>query len=89
VSYFSSMGAMLELARAGFGSALLPIAVVQGDLQSGRLVLLPMEPQPAPLPLVASVRLEPASPMAGALVRMAQEACDDFVAHAGAAVTTA
>ena len=86
VSYFSSMGAMLELARAGFGSALLPMAVVQGDLRSGRLVLLPVEPQPAPLSLVASVRLEPASPMAGVLVRMAQDACDDFVAGAGAAV---
>jgi DNA-binding transcriptional LysR family regulator len=86
VSYFSSMGAMLELARAGFGSALLPMAVVQEDLRSGRLVLLPVAPTPNVLPLVASVRLEPASPMASALVRMAQEACDEFVASAGVAV---
>lgn len=81
VSYFSSLGAMMDLTRAGFGTALLPVAVIQRDLHQGRLVLLDVAPLPIPLPLVASVRLEPVSPLAEALVRMAQAACDQFVAN--------
>lgn len=80
VSYFSSLGAMVDLTRSGFGTALLPVAVIQDDLLQGRLVLLDVDPLPIPLPLVASVRLEPVSPLAEALVRMAQAACDQFVA---------
>lgn len=81
VSYFSSLGAMVDLVRTGFGTALLPVAVIQDDLLQGRLVLLDVDPLPIPLPLVASVRLEPVSPLAEALVRMAQAACDQFVAN--------
>lgn len=81
VSYFSSLGAMLDLTRSGFGTALLPVAVIQEDLLHGRLVLLDVDPLPIPLPLVAGVRLEPVSPLAGALVQMAQAACDQFVAN--------
>lgn len=81
VSYFSSLGAMVDLTRSGFGTALLPVAVIQDDLLQGRLVLLDVDPLPIPLPLVASVRLEPVSPLAEALVRMAQAACDQFVAN--------
>jgi DNA-binding transcriptional LysR family regulator len=80
VSYFSSLGAMVDMARSGFGAALLPIGAIQQDLEQGRLVLLDVTPTPAPLPLVASFRMEPASPMAEALVAMAQSASDDFVA---------
>lgn len=81
VSYFSSLGAMLDLTRSGFGTALLPVAVIQEDLLQGRLVLLDVDPLPIPLPLVAGVRLEPVSPLAEALVQMAQAACDQFVAN--------
>ena len=81
VSYFSSLGAMVDLARTGFGTALLPLAVIQEDLRLGRLVLLDVDPAPIPLPLVASMRMEPASPLAEALVNMAQAACDRFVAN--------
>ena len=81
VSYFSSLGAMVDLARSGFGTALLPLAVIQRDLQQGALMLLDVDPLPIPLPLVASVRLEPVSPLAEALVRMAQAACDKFVVN--------
>lgn len=80
VSYFSSLGAMVDLARTGFGTALLPLAVIQQDLRDGRLVVLDVDPVPAALPLVASMRLEPASPLAEALVGMAQMACDAFLA---------
>lgn len=81
VSYFSSLGAMVDMARSGFGAALLPIGAVQPDLQQGRLVLLDVDPVPLPLPVVASFRMEPASPMAEALVAMAQASCDAFVAN--------
>jgi DNA-binding transcriptional LysR family regulator len=81
VSYFSSLGAMVDLARTGFGSALLPLAVLEESLRTGRLVVLDVNPLPIPLPLVASTRLEPASPLAEALVNMAQAACAQFVAN--------
>jgi DNA-binding transcriptional LysR family regulator len=80
VSYFSSLGAMVDLARTGFGTALLPLAVIQQDLRQGKLVVLDVDPVPIPLPLVASMRLEPASPLAEALVGMAQAACEQFIA---------
>jgi DNA-binding transcriptional LysR family regulator len=80
VSYFSSLGAMVDLTRSGFGTALLPLAVIQQDLSQGRLVALDVDPVPIALPVVASVRLEPASPLAEALVDMAQAANDQFVA---------
>ncbi len=80
VSYFSSLGAMVDLARTGFGTALLPVAVIQQDLLLGKLVVLDVDPLPIALPLVASMRLEPVSPLAEALVSMAQSACDQFVA---------
>lgn len=80
VSYFSSIGAMIDMARSGFGTALLPLAVVQHDLLHGRLVLLDVDPVPLPLPLVASLRLEPLSPLAEALVEMARASSDDFIA---------
>lgn len=72
---------MVDLARSGFGTALLPLAVIQRDLQQGALMLLDVDPRPIPLPLVASLRLEPVSPLAEVLVRMAQAACDQFVVN--------
>ena len=79
ISYFSSMGAMVGLVRSGFGIALLPLAVVQDDLANGSLVLLDVDPLPAPLPLVASARMEPASPLADALMALADSTCQAFM----------
>lgn len=87
VSYFSSMAAMVELARSGFGIALLPLAVVQADVLQGRLVALDVAPEPAPLPIVASLRLEPSLPLADALVNLAREAADAFAAAASLPVS--
>lgn len=89
VNYISAMGPMLDLARSGFGTALLPLAVVQQDFARGTLQRLPLEIAPAALPLVASVRLEPAMPLADHLVRMAQSACSAFVDRVGAEVVVA
>lgn len=80
VSYFSSLAAMTDLVRASFGIAPLPLAVIQHAVAGGQLVPLTVEPVPLPLPLVASVRQEPASPVAEALVSMAQQSCARFVA---------
>jgi DNA-binding transcriptional LysR family regulator len=80
VSFFSSMAAMIELARSGFGVAPLPLAVVERDVVAGRLTVLDVAPAPAPLPLVASVRLEPSSPLAEAMVPMAIEASERHTA---------
>lgn len=86
VSFFSSLAAMIELARSGFGIAPLPLAVIHQDLAQGRLVLLDLAPLPAPLPLIASTRLEPALPLAEALVQMARESSDHYAAQAAIAV---
>lgn len=79
VNYFSSLGAMVGLVRTGFGIALLPAAVIQEELDQGLLVLLSVTPRPAVLPLVASVRMEPASPLAEALVAMSRDICQGFM----------
>jgi DNA-binding transcriptional LysR family regulator len=89
VSYFSSLAAMIELTRSGFGVAPLPLAVIQDDVVQGRLVLLDVTPPPAPLPLVASIRLEPASPLAEALTSMALEASERFNARSALQVLDA
>lgn len=81
VSYFSSLAAMVDLTRSGFGIAPLPVAVIQDHVAQGRLVLLDLVPQPLPLPIVASVRMEPASPLAESLVMLAREASENFTAR--------
>ncbi len=80
VSFFSSLAAMIDLARSGFGVAPLPMIVLQRDIAEGRLVVLDVDPAPAALPMVASVRIEPSSPLADALVPLALEAHARFVA---------
>jgi DNA-binding transcriptional LysR family regulator len=82
VNFFSSLAAMIDLARAGFGVAPLPLAVIRDDLANGRLVALDVEPAPAALPLVASVRADQASPLAESLAELACATCDDFLAGA-------
>lgn len=79
VSYFSSLAAMIELTRAGFGVAPLPLAVIRKDLEAGTLVALDVNPVPAPLPLVASIRTEPTSPLSEVFVNMARTVCDAYL----------
>ncbi len=80
ISYFSSIGAMIDMAISGFGTALLPLAVVQQKLANGSLVVLPVNPAPTSLTVFASMRLEPASVLADGLVAMARESCQHFIA---------
>jgi DNA-binding transcriptional LysR family regulator len=80
ISHFSSLGAMTGLVRSGFGVALLPLAVVAGDIAQGTLVAIDVVPAPTSLPLVASQRGEQASPLADALLSIAQQVSDQYLA---------
>lgn len=75
VSYFSSLSAMVQLTRSGYGLCPLPLVVVRDDLVSGRLVELPTAVEPQSLPIFLSLRGDPALPLAGALIEQASEAC--------------
>lgn len=81
INYFSSLGAMVDLVCAGFGITLIPAAVVEEKLRNGILVRLNVSPQPLPLPLVISHRIEQESSLAEAMVSMAQTVCDEYFAE--------
>jgi len=81
VNFFSSLAAMIELAKAGFGVAPLPVAVVQTEVDRGQLLLLDVEPPLAPLPVFASQRAEPVSPVVDELIALAENCSDEFLAR--------
>jgi DNA-binding transcriptional LysR family regulator len=80
VSFFSSLAAMIELAKTGFGVAPLPVAVVQREVERGELVLLDVEPPLPPLPVFASQRAEPALAEVDELIALAEAVCAEFIA---------
>ncbi|MDQ3446895.1 MAG: LysR family transcriptional regulator [Pseudomonadota bacterium] len=81
VNFFSSLAAMIELAKTGFGVAPLPVAVVQAEVARGELLLLDVEPALQPLPVCASQRIEPGSPVIDELIALAESCCNDFLAR--------
>jgi DNA-binding transcriptional LysR family regulator len=78
VNPISSIAAMAALARIGYGVATLPRAAVAAALDSGELVVLDGLPELAPLPIVASRRIQSESPLAEAIVRLAIEAAHSY-----------
>lgn len=78
VSYFSSLAAMVQLTRGGYGLSPLPLAVLGDDLAAGRLVQLETDPAPLGLPIVLSLRGDPPSPLADALIEQSTLACLAF-----------
>ncbi len=82
VSFFSSLAAMIELAKTGFGVAPLPVAVVQREVERGELVLLDVDPPLPPLPVFASQRAEPALAEVDELIALAELVCAEFLAAA-------
>jgi DNA-binding transcriptional LysR family regulator len=78
VNVFSSLAAMISLARTGFGIATLPPAVIRDDLAMGRLRLLEVTPPLNPLPVVASVRSGGATGVTEEFSRMAAEVFLEF-----------
>ncbi|MFN7570655.1 MAG: LysR family transcriptional regulator [Betaproteobacteria bacterium] len=81
INFFSSLAAMIELVKAGFGAAPLPVAVVQEEIARGDLLLLEAEPLLPPLPVVASQRVEPSTPLNDALIALAAATCEEFEAR--------
>lgn len=81
VNFFSSLAAMIELVKTGFGVAPLPVAVVQSEVARGELRLLEVEPALQPLPVCASQRVEPGSPVVDELIALAESCCNDFLAR--------
>jgi DNA-binding transcriptional LysR family regulator len=80
VSFFSSLAAMIELAKTGFGVAPLPVAVVQQELARGELILLDVDPPLPALPVVASQRADPGSAQIDELINLAETVCGEFLA---------
>jgi DNA-binding transcriptional LysR family regulator len=85
ISFFSSLAAMIALAKAGFGVAPLPLAVVRREIDRGELVALDVEPPLPPLPIFASQRAEPGSALNDALIALAATAAEESLGgdHAG------
>jgi len=81
ISFFSSLAAMISLAKSGFGVAPLPLAVIEAELAAGELRVLGVDPPPLPLPIVGSLRADSPSPAAEALVMLAAEVCDAYAAE--------
>jgi DNA-binding transcriptional LysR family regulator len=79
VNFFSSLAAMIGMTETGFGIALLPAAVIRANVAAGHLHVLDVEPRPADVPIVASVRTEPASLVAGTFAQMAVEVSDAYL----------
>lgn len=79
VNFFSSLAAMISLTKTGFGVAPFPIAVIENEIANGTLRRLDVKPALAPLPLVASIRSEPASPLAEELALLAVDVCAEFL----------
>lgn len=80
VSFFSSLAVMISLAKAGFGVALLPLAVIEAELARDELRVLDVQPGPLPLPIVGSLRADAPSPAVEAMMLLAADVCDEFVA---------
>jgi DNA-binding transcriptional LysR family regulator len=83
ISYFSSLTAMVSLAKIGYGIAPLPLPVIEGELARGELRVLNLQPPPMPLPIVGSMRADAPSAAADAMIHLALEVCREYVAERG------
>lgn len=78
ISYFSSLTAMVSLAKNGYGIAPLPLPVIAGELARNELRVLALEPPPLPLPIVGSMRADAPSAAAEAMIQLAVEVCGGY-----------
>jgi len=83
INCFSSLAAMIELAKAGFGIAPLPAAVVRREVARGELVLLDIEPPLPMLPVYASQRADPGSLVLDELIALSEATAAEFLADVG------
>jgi DNA-binding transcriptional LysR family regulator len=89
INPISSIAAMVSLIKSGYGVATLPRACVMGEIESGELVVLDIEPALAPASIIASVRTRSDSPFPGAVASLAVEVAATFAAGAPAQFVTA
>ncbi|WP_322047261.1 LysR family transcriptional regulator [Paraburkholderia sp. J67] len=82
INCISSVAAMIRLVSDGFGVAALPPAIIQRELHDGSLEVLDVESAFAPLPLVASYRLQ-SHPLPARIAELATEQARAFVAALG------
>ncbi|WP_322052424.1 LysR family transcriptional regulator [Paraburkholderia bannensis] len=78
INCISSVAAMIRLVSDGFGVAALPPAIIQRELRDGSLEVLDVESAFAPLPLVASYRLQ-SHPLPARIAELATEQARAFV----------
>ncbi|MFD1559379.1 LysR family transcriptional regulator [Paraburkholderia silviterrae] len=82
INCISSVAAMIRLVSDGFGVAALPPAIIQRELHEHTLEVLDVESAFAPLPLVASYRLQ-SHPLPARIAELATEQARAFVAALG------
>ena len=79
VSVFSSIAAMIAMARAGFGVATLPQVVVRDAIETRALVALESEVDLPPLPIFASWRTDAVTPLMEDAIDLAGLAASVFI----------
>lgn len=79
INPISSIAAMVSLIKSGYGIATLPYATISREVEAGALIWHDIEPQLAPIPIIASLRSQSDSPLAETLVPLAKEAAATFL----------
>jgi DNA-binding transcriptional LysR family regulator len=82
INCISSVAAIIRLVVDGLGVAVLPPAIIQNELREGSLELLDVDNVFAPLPLVASYRLQ-SHPLPARIATIAGEQARAFVVALG------
>ena len=78
INPISSIAALVGLARAGYGLATLPLAVVASALDAGELIALEGAPSLPRISVIASRRRPSESPLVEAAVQLATEAAQSY-----------
>ncbi|MCZ0734383.1 LysR family transcriptional regulator [Phreatobacter sp. AB_2022a] len=80
----SSIAAIIRLATAGFGAAVLPLAAIREELADGRLAIIPCSANLGPLRLVVSHRIDPTNRASEVVAALAYETALAFAERVGA-----
>ncbi|QCI67487.1 LysR family transcriptional regulator [Phreatobacter stygius] len=84
----SSIAAIIRLAGAGFGAAVLPLAAIRAELAAGTLSIIPCTASLGPLRLVVSHRIDPTTRAAEVVAALASEEALKFALDVGAEMAT-
>jgi len=84
----SSIAAIIRLAAAGFGAAVLPLAAIRAELAAGTLSIIPCSASLGPLRLVVSYRIDPTNRASEAVAALASEEALKFALGVGAGMAT-